>query len=604
MFPRVPALDQLATIYRAAAETDDGHRCMVSASPELENTIEKEIEKAQEALESLPFSELQAREPHAYGLNDGLIVPGTEFPLGSPPSVIKEAAAERVPLRGTVRVIVVLVDFDDKQMEASKEHFEELFFSLGTMASGSVRDFYQEATHGLVDIQGEVVGTYRLPQTLATYAHGHSGMGSELPNARTMARDAAKAADADVDFAPYDNDGNGYVDAFVVIHAGKGAEETGSAGDIWSHKWVLDGGAYETDTTKIYGYLTVPENAKTGVCAHELGHLLFGWPDLYDTDYSSSGIGNWCLMAGGSWNGGGDRPAHPSAWCKANQGWVSVANQTGNGSATIPDVKESHNVIRLWSSGGTSQEYFLVENRQKTGFDDHLPQPGLLIWHIDDAIGGNTDENHPKVALMQADGKRDLEHKVNRGDSGDPFPGSADNRTFDADSNPSSNSYAGAKTCVAVRSISDSGPTMTAQLEVTCLKSPKEHKERIKELAKEFSKEFGKERLKERAKELEKIRSDKGWMPDKTLVEGREERWKWFERPLERPGGSQGGDLEARVAALEERLGQAQPFIGRQLRPDLEEGAFAEESDVGEKEQERIEDPFEKRLLDSPATLG
>ena len=72
------------------------------------------------------------------------------------------------------------------------------------------------------------------------------------------------------------------------------------------------------DATKIYGYLTIPEDAKIGVCAHELGHLLFGFPDLYDTDDTSEGIGNWCLMAGGSWNGGGDVPAHPSAWCKAN----------------------------------------------------------------------------------------------------------------------------------------------------------------------------------------------------------------------------------------------------------------------------------------------
>ena len=139
-----------------------------------------------------------------------------------------------------------------------------------------------------------------------------------------MARDAALAADADVNFAPYDNDGNGYVDAFIVIHAGAGAEETGSSNDIWSHKWVLAGGEYVADTTKIFAYLTVPEDSRIGVCAHELGHLLFGFPDLYDTDYISEGIGNWCLMAGGSWNGGGDMPAHPSAWCKANQGWVSV----------------------------------------------------------------------------------------------------------------------------------------------------------------------------------------------------------------------------------------------------------------------------------------
>jgi len=77
---------------------------------------------------------------------------------------------------------------------------------------------------------------------------------------------------------------------------------------------------------------------------------------------------------------------------------------------------------------------------------------------------------------VQADGKRDLERKVNRGDDGDPYPGSSGNRTFDADSTPSSKSYAGLDTCVAVSSISDSGPTMTAHLQVSCPKSPDEEK--------------------------------------------------------------------------------------------------------------------------------
>ena len=89
---------------------------------------------------------------------------------------------------------------------------------------------------------------------------------------------------------------------------------------------MLSGVRVRADGDQIYAYLTVPEDARIGVCAHELGHLLFGWPDLYDTDNTSDGIGNWCLMAGGSWNGGGDTPAHPSAWCKAQQEWVTVVD--------------------------------------------------------------------------------------------------------------------------------------------------------------------------------------------------------------------------------------------------------------------------------------
>ena len=110
-----------------------------------------------------------------------------------------------------------------------------------------------------------------------------------------------------------------------------GAEQTGSPNDIWSHKWILSGRCVcrrrDQDLRLSHGSRRLQDRR----VRHELGHLLFGLPDLYDTDDSSEGIGNWCLMASGSWGGGGDVPAHPSAWCKANQGWVTVVNQATNG---------------------------------------------------------------------------------------------------------------------------------------------------------------------------------------------------------------------------------------------------------------------------------
>ena len=91
------------------------------------------------------------------GLNDGVIVPADAFPFGTPLSVIRSAAADRAPLQGTVRVIVVLVDFTDKHMTQTLQHFKDLFFSQGG-AQKSVREYYSEVTNGLVDIQGDVVG--------------------------------------------------------------------------------------------------------------------------------------------------------------------------------------------------------------------------------------------------------------------------------------------------------------------------------------------------------------------------------------------------------------------------------------------------------------
>lgn len=588
-------------IYQEARASEDGERCMVAPCPDLADKLKKELTAMRsKAKDFMASFQLRASEPRSDGFNDGLIIPPEEFPLGSAPSRIRGAAAERAPLRGAVRVIVVLVDFSDKPMTQTVAHFDKLFFSTGAIPTKSVREYYTDVTRGLVNIQGQVVGPFRMPKTLAQYAHGASGTGAALPNARTMARDAVLAANASVNFGPYDNDGNGYVDAFIVVHAGAGAEVTGKSGDIWSHKWTLDGGAMNVDGTKVYAYLTVPEDSKIGVCCHELGHLLFGFPDLYDTDYTSEGIGNWCLMAGGSWGGGGNTPVHPSAWCKANQGWASVVNVTSNGSKNIADVKDSGVVYRMWKNGAASSEYFLVENRQKSGFDASLPAGGLLIWHVDDSVAGNTNEAHYKVALMQADGLRDMELDHNRGDGGDPFPGTAGNTTFNNTSNPSSKSYAGANTCVAVTGIGASAPVMSANLRVKCtVIKPKKEVAIDKSLV--LDKTAASEKLVEKKieKNAEKPVIDKSAAFDKgtseKLVEG-----KLAEKPGLGARSADFGSLEARIAQLEALLmgGQApQPFISRELRPDLSGSAYSDEED-------NEVDPTSggsKRLLDRPA---
>jgi immune inhibitor A len=397
------------------------------------------------------------------GLNDGLVRP----PAGSRPGLaFKAAVAEagaRQPLRGPLQVAVVLVDFSDRPMTRSKAEFEALFFAHGPNRK-SVATYYADVSHDLVSISGTVVGPYRMPRTLAYYADGAKGKTAKV---KEMALHALQAADPHINFDPYDNDHDGYVDAFVVVHAGRGAEQTNADNDIWSHKWTLPGGVAQTvDHTRVFAYLTIPEDAKLGVTVHELGHLLFGWPDLYDADYSSRGIGNFCVMAGGSWGGQGDMPCHPSAWCKSTQGWVDVRTVEANGPVTVQDVKAGHAVLRLWTNGMSGQEYFLVENRQRTGFDQSLPGDGLLVWHVDEDAADNTNETHPKVALVQADGLRDLERKQNSGDAADPFPGVRNIRACDGATTPNTHSYVGADSLVALRNIGPSSPAITLQAEV------------------------------------------------------------------------------------------------------------------------------------------
>ncbi|TQK01271.1 M6 family metalloprotease domain-containing protein [Herbaspirillum sp. SJZ107] len=599
--------EDVSRIYAASRRAPDPQRCMVAPSPELDDRLRKELEVMKSTF-SAGSLRLRATQPRQEGFDDGTIIPPEYFPLGTPPSVIRNQALERAPLSGTVRIIVVMVDFEDKPMKATKNDIHQLFFSSGVIATGSVHDYYAEVTNNKINLQGQVVGPFRLPHKLAYYANGHSGTGGALPNAQTMARDALNASNPSVNFAPYDNDGNGFVDAFVVVHAGSGGEVTGKVGDIWSHKWVFSEGAVTADGTKVYAYLTVPEDGRIGVCAHELGHLLFGFPDLYDVDGSSSGIGGHCLMASGSWGGGGATPTHPSAWCKANQGWVTVENVTSNGSRSIADVKDSHKVLRMWKDGGSGSEYFLVENRQQTRFDKSLPGAGLMIWHIDESVSSNANETRYKVALVQADNRKDLEGGKNRGDAGDVYPGTSNNTSFSNSSSPNSKSYAGQSTCVSVTSISAPGPVMTANVTVKC--TPK----------------LGKELMKDKELVLEKPVRDK--VPekpfaDKLIEKPQIDKSLTYEKPTDKPadkpreGGLPGrltsaspaGDahIEARMAQLESVVGSligqpgaaaAQPFIAAQLRPDLSQGALAAEDENAQEAMQRG-DAGAKRSFDT-----
>lgn len=120
----------------------------------------------------------------------------------------------------SVRVVVVLVEFTDRKFNAgAKANFQDLFFSTGKIATGSVTEYYKEVSNGLITLTGEVAGPFQLKNSSAYYANGANGSGSAFPNSRTMADEALTAADGSINFKPYDNDGNGYVrHAFAMLH--------------------------------------------------------------------------------------------------------------------------------------------------------------------------------------------------------------------------------------------------------------------------------------------------------------------------------------------------------------------------------------------------
>ena len=106
-------------------------------------------------------------------------------------------------------------------------------------------------------------------------------------------------------------------------------------------------------------------------------------------------------------------------------------------------------------------EYFMVENRQPIGSDAAVAGGGgLVIWHIDqaDQTGGPTNSRPRGVAVEQADGLFNLELNANRGDAGDPYPGSQGNTQFNTVSVPNSVAHDGPSTATVTLTSGNGNP--------------------------------------------------------------------------------------------------------------------------------------------------
>ena len=407
------------------------------------------------------------------GWNDGTIYPVDDTPqrVGAQMRGIRPSdRASLASASGKLNCLVLMVDFSDNVGSKPASHFDTLLFDRTN--ANSMASFYNELSYGKLDVSGKVVGWLRASKPYAFYTNGESGTGNTFPqNVPGLLQEALQLYCQTNNLSTFDLNGDGFVDGLFLVHAGPGAEAepvpSKRADKIWSHKWTLPS-PFVNSGVKAFAYFTAPEDGKLGVFSHEFGHFL-GLPDLYDTSYRSSGIGDWCLMAGGSWNGGGNVPARLSAWCLANLGWIKPTNVKLATTLTLDTLaNDPLACYRLWTGGKANPEYFLIENRQKAGRDADIPASGLAVWHIDETQADNTNALAYRVGLVQADGKRDMELNRNEGDDGDVFPGKSKVTALSDKGNlsPTTRANDGSKTGVSLSGIKLTNGIATVKVKV------------------------------------------------------------------------------------------------------------------------------------------
>ena len=393
------------------------------------------------------------------------------FRVSSSASTVSGVRSSSVPARtpiltGTMKNLVILARFSDQAPTKTQAEFDNLFNQVGYTtdgAVGSVKDYYMQVSYNKLTVQSVISPWVTLPNPMAYYGTNDASGNDAHP--QQMVLDAINALHTQYpafNFADADGNGDGIIDGLDIIHSGRGEEWDGNNDDyIWSHQWELDTpiqingvtmSAYHTEA-ELRGWDDIPSSwgiTRIGVICHETGHFL-GLPDLYDTAGSSSGLGNFCIMSGGSWNGNyGTSPAHMSAWCKKTLGWATPTQLTTIGTKSLPLIEGNSSAMFLFRDKDfPSTEYFLMENRQGSGFDSGLPgsKRGILIWHVDENMPdntkpGNTPANHYLVALEQAGGSQTLQTGGDRVTGSDSDYFRADNNAgFTAVTNPNSDTY-------------------------------------------------------------------------------------------------------------------------------------------------------------------
>ena len=336
----------------------------------------------------------------------------------------------KLDLRGNKRILVILVNFKDKAFSSDNaglynDIFNETNYQNGKF-SGSVKDYFLAQSNGLLNLQFDIVGPVLVTQNSAYY--GEQTDTKTDARAPEMVMEAVKLVDDKVDYSLYDWDNDGIVEHIVVIYAGLGQAEGGIEDDIWAHKGTISSFC---DHTLIRDYACASENRMIngtvnlngiGTICHEISHC-FGLPDTYDQTTGNYGTNRWDLMGVGVHNDNGYTPAGYTAYDKMFCLWQSpvILKDTQNITNMLPLSMEGD--FYLIPNDGWDDEFFLLENRQQTGWDSKLPGHGMLITHVDfdellfdnnivnrtGTIGKYTND-HERIGLVLADNDMTIDY--------------------------------------------------------------------------------------------------------------------------------------------------------------------------------------------------
>lgn len=361
------------------------------------------------------------------------------------------------PSMGSPRSLILLVQFPDCKfitpdpLNAFTRMMTEPGYSYNG-ATGSASDYFAQNSRGLFTPQFDVYGPVTLPNSMAYYGRETANLHDINPY--EMVADACRLLDDVVDFSKYDEDGDGEVDNVFLFYAGYGQNSGASPETIWPHAaniWTYGGIKLVLDGKQVGNYACTNEINGTsgtqlsgiGTFCHEFSHVL-GLPDLYPTDGSGAFTpGYFELMDRGPYLNDGNTPPYMSVYDRMCLQWINPRELTEGETVVLKsfeDVLSDADNEALMVTTISDNEYYLLENRQRRGWDTYIPGHGMLVWHIDfdrqiwknNWVNSPSRSQHLRADIVEADGVATTATA-----SGDPFPGTSNVTSFTDNTTPS-----------------------------------------------------------------------------------------------------------------------------------------------------------------------
>ena len=301
--------------------------------------------------------------------------------------------------------LTVMVEFKDRAFKGDEDATLaqwNLIFNAKDLSAppfkGSVHDYFYAQSYGVFELTFDLVYVKvegNVEKYASTAAHDE--------NSQYLVQDIMEVLSTrNIDWSLYDWNGDGFVNQLLIVYAGQGMnnydkEEYKDKAMIWPHQWWMsehlkDGQSdvycdpipvtYNDKEYKVDCYCALAELTKNndygsfGTLCHEYTHC-FGFPDFYTRGLYTTPR-DWDLMDS-SYNNNGFCPGNYSGHERMMMGWFTPTALTTTRTVSNMPANDAYIIY----NDAHPDEYYMVENRQKTGWDSSLPGSGLVVFHVD-----------------------------------------------------------------------------------------------------------------------------------------------------------------------------------------------------------------------------